>query len=40
MFKTIGAAVGAAIVILLLATVASKLTTHSAPAGQEASLRR
>lgn len=40
MFKTIGAAVGAAVVILLLATVASKLTTHSGSTGQVASLRR
>lgn len=40
MFKTIGAAIGAAVVILLLATVASKLTSHAEPAPQESALRR
>ena len=40
MIKTIGAAIGAAIVILLLATVASKLTTHFEPGAQQSSLTR
>ena len=40
MTKTIGAAVGAAIVILLLATMASQLTTHAEPVAQESALRR
>jgi hypothetical protein len=40
MFKTLGAAVGAAVVILLLATVASKLTTHTPAPGQVAALHR
>jgi hypothetical protein len=38
--KTLGAAVGAAIVILLLATVASRLTSHSDPVTQESALHR
>jgi hypothetical protein len=29
MFKTIGAAIGAAVVILLLATMAARITWHS-----------
>ena len=41
MFKTLGAAIGAAVVILLLATVASRLTSHAEPpASQESALRR
>lgn len=40
MFKTIGAAIGAAVVILLLATVASRLTSHPEPVPQESALRR
>jgi hypothetical protein len=39
MTKTIGAAVGAAIVILLLATIAGRMTTHE-PVAQESALRR
>lgn len=38
--KTLGAAIGAAIVILLLATVASRITTHSEPVTQESALHR
>jgi hypothetical protein len=40
MAKTLGAAVGALIVILLLATVAARITTHSDPVGQNASTVR
>jgi len=38
--KTIGAAIGAAIVILLLATVASKMTTHFEPGVPQSSMAR
>jgi Na+-translocating ferredoxin:NAD+ oxidoreductase RnfA subunit len=38
--KTLGAAIGAAIVILLLATVASRITSHSDPDTQELALHR
>jgi len=38
--KTLGAAIGAAIVILLLATVASRITSHQEPATQELALHR
>ena len=41
MIKTIGAAVGAAFVILFLATVASRLTSQpEAPVTQELAVRR
>lgn len=40
MFKTFGAAIGAAVVLLLLATMASRLTTHGEAATQESALRR
>jgi hypothetical protein len=40
MFKTLGAAIGAAVVLLLLATVASRLTWHAEPAPQESAQRR
>jgi hypothetical protein len=40
MVKTIGAAVGAAIVILFLATVASKLSAQPEPVTQASELRR
>jgi hypothetical protein len=40
MFKTVGAAIGAAVVILLLATMASRLSSHPEPALQESALRR
>jgi hypothetical protein len=40
MFKTVGAAIGAAVVILLLATMASRLTSHGEPLSQESALRR
>jgi len=36
--KTIGAAIGAAIMIFFLASVASKLTTHFEPNTQQSSL--
>jgi Na+-translocating ferredoxin:NAD+ oxidoreductase RnfA subunit len=35
MFKTFGAAIGAAVVLLLLATMASRLTTRSEPMAME-----
>jgi hypothetical protein len=38
--KTLGAAVGAVLVILFLVTVASRLTSHSEPETQESSLHR
>jgi hypothetical protein len=38
--KTVGAAIGAAIVILLLATVASRITSHPEPVLQESALHR
>jgi hypothetical protein len=38
--KTIGAAIGAAIVILLLATVASRITSHPDPVTTETAQRR
>jgi hypothetical protein len=38
--KTLGAAIGAAIVILLLATVASRITWHANPSTPEIALRR
>jgi len=40
MFKTLGAAIGAAVVILLLATMASRLTSHAEPATQELAFHR
>jgi len=40
MFKTIGAAIGAAVVILLLATMASRITWHTNPASPQASVRQ
>jgi hypothetical protein len=41
MFKTFGAAIGAAVVLLLLATMASRLTTHGGePVTQESALHR
>jgi Na+-translocating ferredoxin:NAD+ oxidoreductase RnfA subunit len=38
--KTLGAAIGAAIVILILATVASRITSHTEPVTQESAVRR
>ncbi|HEY2434743.1 MAG TPA: hypothetical protein VGI12_18875 [Vicinamibacterales bacterium] len=38
MLRTLGAAIGAAIVLLLLATVAARVTSHQEPATQEAML--
>jgi hypothetical protein len=40
MFKAFGAALGAAIVILLLATMAARLTWRADPVAQESALRR
>jgi hypothetical protein len=40
MVKTIGAAVGAAIVLLFLATVASRLASQPEPVTQASALRR
>jgi hypothetical protein len=38
--KTLGAAIGAAIVLLLLATVASRITWHQDPDTQQVALHR
>jgi hypothetical protein len=40
MFKTIGAAIGAAVVILLLATMASRITWHADPVTQQSTVRQ
>jgi hypothetical protein len=40
MLKTIGAAIGAAVVILLLAVMAARITTHGDPMTQQSSVRR
>jgi hypothetical protein len=40
MFKTFGAAIGAAVVLLLLATMASRLTTHGEAVAEVSALHR
>jgi hypothetical protein len=40
LIRTLGAAIGAAVVILILATVASRITSHVEPVTQESALRR
>jgi hypothetical protein len=40
MLKTLGAAIGAAIVLLLLATMAARITWRSEPVTQESAVRR
>jgi hypothetical protein len=40
LIRTIGAAIGAAVVILILATVASRITSHAEVVTQESALRR
>jgi len=40
MLKTLGAAIGAAVVILLLAAMASRITSHTDPVTQQVTVRQ